>query len=356
MMFTIFAAFASWSVALLASKLRGRSMRRWGFGLFSILMLGHAANTAYIQMGGGESSGGYMWLASGFIAALLVLFTLPQVKPIDASGHANEIDQTHNNNNVSDREEAAIVKMSKNDESLQSTRPKMGETTVKEKESKLEKYVGVIGAIAFIVFGTIKLWDWATAKAEPIKTEKSTSATAVNNVVSIPTSKKEVVLTPDEQQLVEKTKARPILQGLEATSPGVDIYNGVTIKYIADQFRENFSCQITFRGKQADGQDLPPRLGLYLDVGIKSAWTFYAESFLGPSKSVRLTFDQDPTFFELKPSSGGDVQLTATQSLIEKASVSKIAKLNHGFSGVSDVTMISTLRRTSSAANSGSRS
>jgi hypothetical protein len=123
-----------------------------------------------------------------------------------------------------------------------------------------------------------------------------------------------------------------------ASVRGQEMYRGVEIHYVPDQFGENPYCQVEFSGKMADGSPIEARKWfLIYSVSSKGQNGLYSENFFGTRNPLRMYIDDGPQFIELPITSRGDAMLEVTSELSSRLAAARKVKILHGLGAKGEI-------------------
>ncbi len=221
----------------------------------------------------------------------------------------------------------------------------------------LETVQGLLGAVvlvAILVWGYNKFFGSSpeSAPPSPVAANAPRATTAVpgsaNQAPSVPATARPAPvppappaaaqLTPEEQAVADRVKAHPTAKEIVGSIRGQEMYPGVEIHYILDQFGENPRCQVEFNGKQADGHPIQARKWfLVYVVSAKGMNSLVSDNFFGTRNALRMYIDDSPQFIEIPVTASDDARVTMTPELSARLAGARKVKILHGLGASGEI-------------------
>lgn len=192
--------------------------------------------------------------------------------------------------------------------------------------------VAVLGGVAIRGYSYLseKYFGSSTSSA-PGGAEASARSTAPTQPL-VATISPTQPLSAEEKQIVEKIRAASKTGGLETT---VELFDGVQLLRITDQYGEKATCQAHFAASKAsDSSALPPKWAMtyFTGAGINGGLVT-VESFFGTQTPLRMHFDDAASFLEMSVTSGGNAVAPVHGKWREALINSKKLVIDHGQGG-----------------------
>lgn len=187
--------------------------------------------------------------------------------------------------------------------------------------------------LVFCVF--LGLWYAIAAFWGPNRVSSTARAPGTSTTDAVPKSILSKRVTPnlsaDEEAIVVKIKAHPSAKGTVKSTYGMEMYPGVRIHYVTDQFGENPACQIEFDGTMADGQRIEARKW-YLIYFLRADANemFVSANFFGTKSPLRLYVDGAEPYIPMQIGHEGDAVLVLTPDVAARLSNARRIKVLHG--------------------------
>lgn len=228
--------------------------------------------------------------------------------------------------------------------------PAVKATTETDRLSRfLETAQGLLGAVvlvAILVWGYNKFFGSPpeSAPLSPTAANAPRTTAAVpgqaNQVPSVPPPARPAPvppappaaaqLTPEEQAVADRVKAHPT-EEIVGSIRGQEMYPGVEIHYVPDQFGENPTCQVEFNGRQADGHPIQARKWfLVYVVSARGMGSLVSDNYFGTRNALRMYIDDSTQFIEIPVVASDDARLKLTPELSARLSGARKVKILHG--------------------------
>lgn len=131
-------------------------------------------------------------------------------------------------------------------------------------------------------------------------------------------------------QAIDLIKGHPSAEGMVTSTHGYQIFPGVFVHYVPDQFKEHASCQIEFEGS---GPELAKGVRKWRLVLVRRPDMNFlsVEPFFGGETPPRLIKDGEQSYQELKVVESGYAVLPLDAKSAAALSQAKTVKVLHGY-------------------------